>query len=115
MVGNVQIDGRALRSMESANRTWLADKMEYGYFLSQPSLPPCEVMVVRAAFVLQAQTRSATSLLFLATRLFPVLFSLVPLSLSDLVLRPKSDLHSAKCLDRWCFNPVFPNPAMKRI
>lgn len=57
MVGNAQAGSTALFLMEVASPTWLADKIEYGYFLSQPSLPPCEVMVVRAALAFAAPAR----------------------------------------------------------
>lgn len=47
MAGNAQAGSTALCLIEVASQTWLADKIEYVYFLSQPSLPPSEVMVVR--------------------------------------------------------------------
>ena len=46
MEENARTDGKVLTN---ASRTWLAHKMEYRYFLLQPSLPPREVMVVRGA------------------------------------------------------------------
>jgi hypothetical protein len=47
MEESAQTDRKVLFWTENSSRTWLAHKMEYGYFLSQPSLPPREVMVVR--------------------------------------------------------------------
>jgi len=47
MEGSAQTDGRVPCWKQNASLPWLAHKMEYGYFLLQPSLPPREVMVVR--------------------------------------------------------------------
>jgi hypothetical protein len=44
---SAQTDRKVLSWMENASPRWLARKMEYRYFLLQPSLPPREVMVVR--------------------------------------------------------------------
>lgn len=55
--------------MDKASLRRLAPKMEYGYFLLQPSSPPCEVMVVRAASVLITLARPALNPSFSLDRL----------------------------------------------
>jgi hypothetical protein len=71
MEESVRIDRRALAK---ASRAWLAHKMKCGYFFLQPSLPPCEVMVVRAASVVMTLARPATltCLFFPSTPTFTV-------------------------------------------
>ena len=80
--------------MEKASLRRLAHKMEYRYFLLQPSLPPREVMVVRAAFVLLARARPVCLLdSFLAplpTAAFPVNRLLHELQVLNVLIGPKA-------------------------
>jgi hypothetical protein len=96
--------------------------MEYGYFHSQPSLPPREVMVVRAASVLVTLARPASlPVLGLGTLRLFLGFASTPksrgLELSEFghpLFRPESDSRSSYHASRWSGDIFFTNPFVKR-
>ena len=96
--------------------------MDYGYFLLQPSLPPCEVMMVRAASVLVTLARPAslpvlglgTLPLFLGLAFTPKSSGLELSKFDHPFFRPESDSRSSYHASRWGGDIFFTNPFIKR-